>query len=464
VTVVRCALLGLLAAVTGCRHVAPAPLDPEQRAAAFEARSLAAEDLHAFLATALGRDLAWPAARWDADALATAALYFSPSLAAARARAESAGAAIETARARPNPTLALTPEHVSNPVSGVSPWIAAIHFDWPIETAGKRGHRIDRARASATAAAFALRTEAWAIRHAVTTALLDVVAARRRIASLTREVEGGRALAALADARVAQGAAAAGDAAPFRLAWLQGERELGAERARERSAVGALAAAVGVPARAFDAVELVAPSTATPLATATRAASLRQALFERADVLAALADYAAAEAALRLELARQWPDLHLGPGYQFDQGVDKWSLGLSLELPVLNRNDGPIGEAIGARAEAAVAFDALQARVVAEVEQAVARRDAAMAEEQRLAALARESRAGLERARTAARLGAVDRIAELAADVEWLRAERGRGDAELAALQSVVDLEAAVQPAAVGPPIGVVADAEGAAP
>jgi outer membrane protein TolC len=35
-------------------------------------------------------------------------------------------------------------------------------------------------------------------------------------------------------------------------------------------------------------------------------------------VLAALADYAASEAALRLEIAKQYPDIHLNPGYQLD--------------------------------------------------------------------------------------------------------------------------------------------------
>ena len=61
----------------------------------------------------------------------------------------------------------------------------------------------------------------------------------------------------------------------------------------------------------------------------------------------ALADYAASQSALQLEIAKQYPDLHLGPGYELDQTDNKWSLGISLDLPILNHNQGPVAEAHG---------------------------------------------------------------------------------------------------------------------
>ena len=97
----------------------------------------------------------------------------------------------------------------------------------------------------------------------------------------------------------------------------------------------------------------------------------RQALLNRADVLAALSEYAASEATLRLEVAKQYPDIHLNPGYEFDQGDNKWGVGLSLELPVLNQNQGPIAEAAARRTESAAKFNALQARVLAEIDRAM---------------------------------------------------------------------------------------------
>ena len=95
----------------------------------------------------------------------------------------------------------------------------------------------------------------------------------------------------------------------------------------------------------------------------------------RPDILASLSEYAAAQSAVQLEIAKQYPDVHLGPGYEYDQGQNKWALGLSVELPVRNRNQGPIAEAQAKREEAAARFIDLQARVIAEIDRALATHD-----------------------------------------------------------------------------------------
>jgi outer membrane protein TolC len=95
-------------------------------------------------------------------------------------------------------------------------------------------------------------------------------------------------------------------------------------------------------------------------------------LIGRADIRAALANYAAAENNLHVEIAKQYPDVHLNPGYQYDQGDNKWSLGLSVELPVFNQNQGPIAESRARRKLSAAKFLQLQSQVIAQVERAVA--------------------------------------------------------------------------------------------
>src|SRR5207248_2800150 len=118
-----------------------------------------------------------------------------------------------------------------------------------------------------------------------------------------------------------------------------------------------------------------APETHSDLPSAE---ARQQPLLGRPDILATLADYAATESLLQLEIARQYPDLHLSPGYQFDQGEHKWSLGLWAELPVLNQNQGPIAEAKARREETAARFTVLQAKVIAEIDRALAARTAAL--------------------------------------------------------------------------------------
>jgi outer membrane protein TolC len=98
----------------------------------------------------------------------------------------------------------------------------------------------------------------------------------------------------------------------------------------------------------------------------------------RADVLAALAVYQASQSSLQLEIARQYPDIDIGPGYEYDQGDNKWALGISLTLPVLNQNRGAIAAAEARRTEAAAEFTTLQSHILGQIERAVAGLKASM--------------------------------------------------------------------------------------
>jgi outer membrane protein TolC len=144
-----------------------------------------------------------------------------------------------------------------------------------------------------------------------------------------------------------------------------------AER-QSAEAYAQLANAVGVPAAALEAIRLSFAGFNDLPGDIPGNDARRQALLNRADVLAALADYAATQTALQLEIAKQYPDIHLSPGYEFDQGDNKWSLGASVTLPVINQNKGAIGEAAAHRNQAAAEFNALQANAIGDIEKALA--------------------------------------------------------------------------------------------
>ena len=105
------ALLALvLNGLTGCVHYQARPLVPEKTAAALAARSLNDDGLRRFLAQNLGHEPdPWPLALWNFEMLSWVAFYYQPSLEVARAQWSVARAAVQTAAARPNPTLSLTP-------------------------------------------------------------------------------------------------------------------------------------------------------------------------------------------------------------------------------------------------------------------------------------------------------------------------------------------------------------------
>ena len=126
----------------------------------------------------------------------------------------------------------------------------------------------------------------------------------------------------------------------------------------------------------------------------------------------------------------------------------------TVDVPLLNRNDGPIAEAAAMRDEVAARFLATQAAALAEVEQVLARRDGALGRRETVRRMARDRARHLQRTRDALALGAVDRVAELSAEVEHLRAERAAVDGDSAVALACVDLEATLQ----GPLRGAVLD------
>ena len=98
-----------------------------------------------------------------------------------------------------------------------------------------------------------------------------------------------------------------------------------------------------------------------------------QALLNRLDIRIALERYAAAEARVKLEIAKQYPDIILTPNYTYEFGNKIWSLGLSGLMTFITKNKMPIAEAKQLREVEATQFEALQNTVIAEVSTAKAK-------------------------------------------------------------------------------------------
>ena len=363
-------------ALTGCVHYQPQPLDAPKQAENFESRRLDDAGLRAFIATNLVREyprssIFWPPKIWDLGLLTLAAYYFQPSLDVARAQLHVAEAAAISAGARPNPTVSFAPGLNANSVAGASPWLMALGFDWPVETAGKRSLRMTQAQHLVRVARLNLLTVAWQVRAKVRDNFAALSSAVLEADILDDKVKLQKELVAKLEERLKAGAISLPEVLPARVALSRMEAELRAVRQSEADATGRLAAAIGIPLSVLrDAPKFLAHQSAH-ISDAQFAEAKQRALLNRSDLLAALAEYDASETALRLEIAKQYPDLHFNPNYEYDQGANKWRLGVSLELPVLNRNQGPIAEARAKRDETAARFTALQAEVIGEIDAAM---------------------------------------------------------------------------------------------
>ncbi len=436
----RLALVGSLWLLTGgCAHYVAPPLSVDRTGAELDTRTLDRADLRQFLTQNLGD--ANPTR--DFDSLCWVAFYYNPSLAVARAQWEAGQAANRTASATPNPTLSLVPGY-NTTSSGISPWFPAVTLDILRELGGKRDRREAAARLNAEAARQAVFVAAWQIRSELRQALLEFSVAQGRVDVLRAQATQQQKLLALLEQRLKAGAIASGEVSTARIAAVRAEAaaadaERQAPLARQR-----IVQALGVPVAALANISLPTP-TARTLDAAQLTAARRQALQSRADVLAALARFDASQAALDLEIAKQRPDLHLGPSYQWDQGDNKWSIAFTFELPIFNHNEGPIAEAEAKRRELAAEFAATQARVIADIDTAIAGQQTATAQIDQLSRVANELAAQEAAAERRLRAGGADQVELSTAHLDRLAAELAVVEARAQATTAAGKLEDALQ-------------------
>jgi cobalt-zinc-cadmium efflux system outer membrane protein len=431
--------------LTGCAtrvSIPPPPPSAEQAAADFTARSLRDAGLHRFLAENLGRD---PGEAWDVESLTWAAFYLHPSLELARAQWASARAAEQVAGARPNPTLTLTPGYNFTREAGLSPWMPAVNFDFLFPTAGKRKIQEAIARDDAEAARLSVLSAAWQVRTDLRRALVEAAIAGKREAQLRTQAGVQRSLLSLLKERQEAGGVAATEVSVAQTALLRAEFSADDAHGQLLAARAHIASALGITLTALGDTPLPAPVAAERLTADAIATARRTALQARADVLSALARYRSAHAAVGLEVAKQVPDFHLGPGYQWDQGANKWTLGISLELPLFHRNEAGIVAALARRAEAAAQFNAAQAQVIAAIDLAVAAQESAQAQLQHAQQLEAEIRQQNDRVQQRIDLGAADQVELQAARLDLATAASAVLDAENAAALAAGQLEDAFQ-------------------
>ncbi len=442
----RFAALCCLGVAAGCVRFEDKPLHATATAQQLEARSLSDTNFRAFLETNLQHTFTeWPLTNFDFPALTLAAFYFHPSLDVARAQWAVARGGETTAGARPNPVLGVTPGYSANAPKGVSPWFPSVTLDVPIETAGKRGHRLAHAAQLSEVARLNIATAAWQVRSGVRLALVDYATARRRAELLAQNVALQQRATELLEQRLAAGAASAAEVSPARIALVKLRAESTGARRLVSEARAKISEALGLPARTLDGVEFAFDLNQTADAALLSADARRAALTGRADVLTLLAEYAASQSALQLEIAKQYPDLHFNPGYQYDQGENKWSLGLSVELPVLYRNQGGIAEAKAKREETAARFMALQTKVISEIDRALLNRAAAIEQLQQLEELVRAQRQQMDQVEASFQAGAADQFDLASARVEFAATELARLDVLSKTQQAVGLLEDALQ-------------------
>ncbi len=365
---------------------------------------------------------AWPPSSWNRADLLAVALVQNPQLAVARAEVQAALAKETSAGETPNPDLTLQSEYARDEAH---PWLYGLAFDFVLRTPSRRRLDVGIAQLATANARWQVVDQTWTVRRALTNALSDAEYARRRGELLDQLVDAQQHLLSLQEQRIKAGEDAPGERIVARSALLEIEQQRAQARADAATAQTAIAAALGMPAEALDGLRIEWPDWgAPPVADAAMLHDEReQALLSRADLAAAIGDYASAEKQLERAIARQYPEFHLDPGYYWDHGIAKWPFDVAFSPSIFNRNQGEIAEARAARELAGQRMLAVQAEIYGAI--TAGSRAETVAVQNLKAARQRVEAADeqLRHAELGLKLGAIDRSERLGSDTLALRAE-----------------------------------------
>ena len=364
-----------------------------------------------------------------ADALARAR-DGSPEGAAARARVEAAGRAVEKTARMPNPTVEFRSENWASGVSrSVLPLDTFAEVTQVVELGGKRGAR----RGVAEAGLAAVQADEAVIRRAlavdISRAYLDALRLRERQRTLTAQSADLAEMVRVLGRRVEVGTTAESDLLKLRTE----EARLGTDLLRTE--VAAQRALVEITARLN--VEASLDALVAPTLPALPVADDAAALERRPDVTAAQRAVASAQQSLRLEDARGTPNPALNAGFKRTIGYNTGVFTVTMPIPLWDRNRVARILAQGQVTAAELERSAVERRARGEM---AATRMAAG----RLSERARDVRARLVEPARGARDAARAAFASGALDIlRLVDAERVFTDATLVAIDIEIDAIAA---------------------
>lgn len=418
--------------LAGCAHYAARPINPVASARLLTGRNLVNPALTKFL-TAMGCKSGH---RWGLDALTLVAVFERPDLAIADAQYAVARGGVISAGALPNPTMTINPEYnATNP--NPSPFKIGPVISFLVDSLGARQAGVAAAKDQRDAARQAIDTAVWLERSRVRTALLAFWNARHAVRLTQRNAQ----LAQASEQAIAQryhAGIVSSATLDFAMTAMDQARYAKAEARRSLNVTrGELAAAVGVPVAALDHIAISTRAFDAPRSPRDIALMTRNALIARPSVRAALATYLADQELLRQAIDAQYPGVSIGPGYHYSQGENKYILAISLPLPILNQNQGPIAVARARRHLAAAQFEAAQLHVLDQIGTATVRYRASRTAECAAHRLARLARAQVIRDEIAYRIGGLGIVRLLGAEQQAVIAQQNSLTTQLQTLTAL---------------------------
>jgi cobalt-zinc-cadmium efflux system outer membrane protein len=362
-----------------------------------------------------------------------------------RAVAEQAGAraAVDTAKAYPNPQFNTLMGHqygrrdIATP--GVPGLLQHYSFSQPIETPGVRRTRIEAANRNRESSRFGLAAIHLSVRAAVKRAFYDVLRRKEEIQHAAENLKLVQDLERRTEVQVN-----VGEAAKLELTRAQAERATAQNVVKSASilyigALSGLRAAIGVP---LDENVEIKGSLDPPVTLLPLAALHKQVLAQHPAMAQARAQIETAQAVLANERALRMPQPSLAAEYERQPDLGFYRIGISIPVPAWDRRKGPIAEAQAALEQATAAAKEREVEITAALERAYGQYEVANQQVASFEAGAlRQATAAVEAAQAAYKFGERGIIEVLDAQRVLQRVRGDFLDARIERESALIDLE-----------------------
>ena len=355
----------------------------------------------------------------------------SPRRRAAVLIAEAMRDAVRFAGRPPNPLFEFRTENWARSSRASSPDLDVFALvTQPVELGGKRAVRRELARSDSLVARAAANSLDRDLALETVHAYVRALKARGLVETLAANRDGLTLLVATVARRVGEGYTAESDLLKFKTEAARIDGDIARAQLELERSIAALAIIIGEPA-AIDAAQLAEPpALAVPSDVSPR---LAVRLERHPDVLAATAAIERARQQTLLERALRLPDPLITGGYKRTAGVDTAVLGVSVTLPLFERNDSALARAMGIERAAVADRDALIHRLTLEAVSVI--RSAQMIAE-RAGRVTEDLLEPAEQVRRAARAAFREGTADV---LKLIDAERVYADVQRAAIELRLD-------------------------
>jgi outer membrane protein, heavy metal efflux system len=316
-----------------------------------------------------------PMESWDLQSLVYCAHYFHPDLNLAREQSKLAQTEASLVKQKPIPTINGNFARSDRANNDINPFSYLFSIDIPINTHQKQNIRIEEFDHLSAIAKLNIAKTAWQLRHQVALSFIELHNHTLQLEALNKEVTLNKKIVDLLKKRVEYGEASNLELSIATRDYRTSQAALNTATKNRSILLARMAQQLGLPMHEIQTLQfnfdsLISPSSLISTPNLNDQTIRKTALLNRLDVRIALEEYAIAENKLKMEIAKQYPDMVISPGYSYDFGDNIWSLGFSGLMTLIEKNKAGITFAKQFREVEVSKFERLQTNIIAEVSQA----------------------------------------------------------------------------------------------